>query len=94
MDHTLYDQTSSNYGKVPAVLGSIVVIGMLICFALLHFMCDLKAVQINMQYSLIQEYVCIQRLYEFELVHNAMEATKNICYVKDKGTVDHSKITK
>ena len=29
-------------------------------------------------------------LYEFELVHNAAEATKNICYTKDEDVVDHS----
>ena len=30
-------------------------------------------------------------LYEFRLSHDAAaEITKNICYVKGKGTVDHS----
>ena len=28
-------------------------------------------------------------LYEFKLNHNAVEATKNICFVKYEGTIDH-----
>ena len=49
-------------------------------------MCDLKAAQMNVQHGLIWEFM----LYKFELGHNAMEATKNICYVKSEGAVDHS----
>ena len=33
-------------------------------------------------------------IYEFELDHNAMEATKNICRTKADGTVDHSIVTR
>ena len=39
---------------------------------------DLKAAQINMKHSLILELVH----YEFELGHNTMEVTENICCVK------------
>ena len=67
----------------------IMVLGVLTHWALLHFMCDLKAIRMNVQYSLIWELM----LYEFELGHNAAEDTKNICYVKSEGTVDRSKVT-
>ena len=53
-------------------------------------MCDLKVAQINIQHSLIWEL----RLYNFELVHNTVEATKNICCVVDEGAVDHSTVTR
>ena len=33
-------------------------------------------------------------LYEYELGHNTAELTKNICCVKDEGTVDHGTITR
>ena len=46
-------------------------------------MCNLKTLRENKQHS----------LYEFELGHNATEATKNIC-VKSEGTVDHSTVTR
>ena len=36
-------------------LGSIMVVGVLTCCALLHSLCDLKAAQMNMQCSVIQE---------------------------------------
>ena len=29
-------------------------------------------------------------IYEFEIANNATEATKNICYAKDEGTVEYS----
>ena len=45
---------------------------------------DLKATQMNMQYSLIWELM----LYEFELNYNAVEATKSICCVKGEDAVD------
>ena len=38
---------------VQAVVGSIVVVGAFTCCALFHFVFDLKAVQMNMQQSLI-----------------------------------------
>ena len=59
-------------------------------YALLCFICDLKAAQRNMQCCLNWELM----LYKFELSYNTMEATKNICYAKDEGTVDHSTVTR
>ena len=73
-----------------AVVGSIVIVDALMFYALLHFMYDLKATQINVQCSLIWELM----LYEFELDPNAAEATKNICCAKDGGTVDNSRVTR
>ena len=70
----------------PSLVGSIVVVGVLTCRALLCSICDLKALQINMQCTLIQEI----QFYEFELGHNTKETTKKIFYVKDEGIVDHS----
>ena len=48
-------------------------------------MCNLKAAQTNVQHILIQELM----LYEFELVDNTVEVTKNIC-AKCEGAVGHS----
>ena len=64
---------------------SIVVVGVLTCYALLHPVCDLKTAQINMQRSSIQELM----LYKFEMGHNTSEITK-----KDEGTVDYSTVTR
>ena len=58
--------------KVSAVVGSIVVVGALTHYALFHTVFDLKALQMNMLYSLIQELM----LYKFEVSHDAAEATK------------------
>ena len=44
----------------------------------------------EMQHSLIQELI----LYKFKLGYEAIKATKNIYCVKDKGTVNHSTVTK
>ena len=41
---------------------------------LLHSVCNLKAIEMNIQASLIQELL----LFGFEVGHNAEEATKNI----------------
>ena len=49
--------------------------------------CDLKAVQVNIQCSLIWELM----LYKFELNHNTAEATKNICCTTGEDAVDHRK---
>ena len=38
--------------KVPVVVGSITIIGVLTCCALLYPVCDLKATQVNVQQSL------------------------------------------
>ena len=75
--------------KLPAGVGSIVVVSVLTC-ALFHSVCILKATQINVQHSLIQELM----LYKFELDHNGAEVTKNIHCVKGKGAVDHSTLTR
>ena len=53
--------------KVSAVIVSTMVVGALTRCALLHFLFDLKASQMNVQYSLIWELM----LCEFELSHNA-----------------------
>ena len=70
--------------KVSGVVDSIVVVGVL-TYALLHFMCDLKAAQLKVQCSLMKELM----LYEFELSHDAVESTKNICCIKYEDAVDH-----
>ena len=57
------------------MIGSIVIFGALLHCALLHSVDDVKAAQMNMQHSLIQEYM----LYEIEQSYNAIEATKNTC---------------
>ncbi len=64
----------------------IIVIGVLKHSALFHSLCDLKAILINVQCSLIQELI----LNKSELGYNAMEAMKIICCVKAKGTITHS----
>ena len=69
---------------VPAVVGSIVVVGALPYCALLHCVCDLKSSQMNMQFGLIWEFM----FYEFKLGHNDTELIKNIWYVKGEGAVD------
>ena len=69
--------------KIPAVV--YVEFGTLTC-TLFHSMCDLKATHMNM-HNLTREL----RPYEFKFGHNA---AKNICSVKDEGTLDHSTVTK
>ena len=71
--------------EVPFVVGSIVIVGALTCCALLHSLCDLKDMQMNVQYSIIWEIM----LYEFKLCHKAAEATKNISYAKGQGAIDY-----
>ena len=51
-----------------------VVDGVLTCYALLHFVCDLKAAQMNMEHSRIQVFMS----YKLKLGHNTTEATKNM----------------
>ena len=48
-------------------------------------MYNLKAAQMNMHYSLIQELIS----YKFEVGHNVVQATKNICDAEDEAAVDH-----
>ena len=62
-----------NYGHT--IVSSIVVVGALTRCALLHSMYDLKAAQMDLQYSLIHKLI----LNKFKLSHKAVEATKNIC---------------
>ena len=78
--YTLYCITEA----VQAVVGNIVVGGALTCCALLHSICDLKAAQMNGEFS----------LYEFEQDHNTIEVIKNVSCVKGEGTVDHSTVTR
>ena len=68
---------------------SIVVVCALTHCALFISMCNLKAIQMNVQWSLIQEFM----LYKFTLGHNVVEVSKNICCVKAEGVVDHSTVT-
>ena len=53
---------------------------------MVHSMCDLKVTQMNLQHGQIMEFM----FYEFEL----NQVTQNICCVKGKGTVDHSRETR
>ena len=57
---------------------------------LFHSVLNLNVIQMNVQCSLIWELM----LYEFEMGHNAMEATKNICWVKVEGENDHNTVTR
>ena len=65
--------------------GCILVVGALPRYALLYSVDDLKATQMNVQRSQIWELL----RYEFKLGHNPSEATKNICFAKGEGAVDH-----
>ena len=65
-------------------------VGVLTHYTFLHSLYDLKTVQMNMQHSLIQEFM----LYKFKLGHNSIETTKNITCVKGEGAVDHSIVTR
>ena len=70
--------------QIPIVVSNIKVVDALICCILLHSECDLKNAQMKLEtYS-----------FEFELGHNAVEATKNICCVEDEGAIDHSTISR
>ena len=76
--------------KIPAVVGSIVVVGVLTSGALLQSKCDMKAIQMNVQCSLIREV----KLYRCKLGHNTAKAIKDICCTKVERTVDHSTVTR
>ena len=65
------------------MVARIVLVVALIHDALLYSVYNLKAVQMNVQRSLIWKLM----LYVFESDHDAEEETKNICYEKYKGTV-------
>ena len=75
--------------KVSTVVISIAVVGVLTHSAFFYSVCDLKTAQMNMQRSLIWEFMH----YEFESGHNATtDAAKNLCYVKSKGAVHYGTI--
>ena len=61
--------------QVTTTVGHIIVVGVLTHYALLHFVSNLKATQMNMQHSLI----CELSFTSFEQCYNTTEATKNIC---------------
>ena len=68
------------------MVGSIMVVGAQ-THVLLHFMCDLKTTQMNMQHSLI--YFMSSKLGII-----ATKVTKNICYAKGDSTVEYSTVTR
>ena len=76
----------SKLWNVLTVVGSIVVVGVLTCCALLYLMWDLKPTQMNVQHSLIHEFM----LYKFKMSDNA---AKNICFMKDESSVDQRSFT-
>ena len=69
---------------------SIVIEGAQTHCSLLNSVYDLKATQMNLQRNLIRKFM----LYEFQLGHNATEATKNSCREKGDDTVDYNTITR
>ena len=66
------------------------VLGALTRCTLLHSVCDLKTIQMNVQHSIIQE----DMLYDIKLGHIATEATKTICCAKGNGTVNRNTVTR
>ena len=58
--------------------------------ALFHSVCDLIAIQMNVQCSLIWELI----LYNFQQGYNTARATKNICYMKSEWVVDYKTVTR
>ena len=56
----------------------VVVVGALTHCALLHSVCDLKATQTNVKYSLIWEF----KFYEFKFGYNTEGSNQIICCVK------------
>ena len=74
------------YYDTTAMVGSIMVVGVLTCCTSLQPMWDLKSTQRKQQYSLIRKPM----LFKFKLNHYAMEVTENNCYTKGEGTVDYT----
>ena len=72
------------------MIDSMMVVGVLTCCTLLHSVYDLKAIQMNVQHSLIQKII----LYKFELGHNTADVTKKNCCSNGEGSVDHCTITR
>ena len=81
--------TRPNQLKLPTMISSIMVIGVLTQYALLHSTSGLKDSQMNLQYCPIWEHF----LYKLERGHNAVEATKTVC-AKGESTVDLSTVTR
>ena len=81
--------TEAVQAMVGTLFGSIMVVSVLTCCALLHAICALKATQMNVKCSLIWELM----LYKIKMGHNLAETTKNI-WAKGEGIVDHNKVTR
>ena len=75
---------------IPAVVGSMGVVGVQTRRALLHPMCDLKAAQVNVQHSLIREIMH----YKLRFSRNTAKVTKSICCAKGEATVGHRTTTR
>ena len=69
------DRSSSSRSRNPSVLGSIMVVGALTCYSLLHSVSDQKASEVNEHTSLIRDLM----ICELSLRLNNAEAAKNIC---------------
>ena len=88
------DRGNSNRGWYPqwlvsTMLVGVVIVGAMTRWALLHSVCDLKVIKMNMCRGLNREIT----LYEFKLGHKIVDATKNIFCAKNEGAVDHSIVT-
>ena len=70
---------------IPAVVGSIIVVGEPTHSAFLHFIYDLKVAQMNLKCSIIWEFM----LYEFEL---PWKQPKTFVMQNSDGAVDHSTV--
>ena len=53
--HISRDRSNSNSGKISAEVGTIVVDDVLTCCVLIHFVCDSRAAQMEIQSSLNRE---------------------------------------
>ena len=71
---------------VQTVETSIMVVGVLTHYNLLHSTCDLKAAQVNVHHSLILKLI----LNKFKLGHNTVKDIKNIWCVKGEPEIHHS----
>ena len=72
--------------KVPTLVDSIMVVSLQTHCALLHSMCVLMTAQVNVQHNQISELI----LNDFKPGHNTVETSKNVCFTKGEGAVDHS----
>ena len=72
--------------NVPAVVDCIVLVGVLTHCTLLHSMCDLNAVQKNVQYSLIQEFMLTSSNWAI----TPWKQSKTFVVQKGEGRVDYS----